>query len=669
LVLGDPFFRDTLLHSSLLHHLAHMAFTARIDRIELFGEGEAEVAQPEPRLCVAHLQWSQDKDAEYELLAMTTDGQVVERWTGFCTKALARTETWPQLQDLLSLDRSRVSDEKSLRELVAGVAQELGVIAPAVVLECISGFAQLQKEQRHVHERALAARALDLVELAGRPSPELEWLSTGRPRLGTNTDLDISFSHEGWYCLCALGPRSQGCDIAAITQRSLAHWYSLIGATREPLLTALSQDDLVDTAGTRIWAALEAARKALGSAEEELTVSKRAGANVLFRARSLDGEAFILTVATRLSHGQQCIVALTVRVALATAASQPATRIVRDDRLGCEVLEHDLAVTWKECTSPGRKAMAVCFVEWFHRTREAMLAPNDARRWVAGVIEGTAGLVARSIRVRMLGEVTAHDEVTARVWITQLSESGARWRTDFFHNSSDGTHRLIALIEAEGSVVGVSETGSRSQGEPNAIRDYGRFVETHPSIAQVGDRSGFGELQRGRPIYDVPAGPRRGPLMFVESVRPSLVDSDLVGNVSSITFFRWLAQVRDSFLYSVVPADMGRRVGTSPGGGCEAICVEEEMVYLREAFPFDDLRVELSLVAATERSARFRYEFVRRKQGRSEKIAIGQQQLLWVCRDADGLRSQDFPTELLATLMAPPASEPGDMPQTVEVGE
>lgn len=167
---------------------------------------------------------------------------------------------------------------------------------------------------------------------------------------------------------------------------------------------------------------------------------------------------------------------------------------------------------------------------------------------------------------------------------------------------------------------------------------------------------------------DVPAGPRRGPLVFVESVRPSLIDSDLVGNVSSITFFRWLAQVRDSFLYSVVPTDMARRVGTSHAGVCEAICIEEEMIYLREAFPFDDLRVEMSLVAATERSAKFRYEFVRRKQGRSEKIAIGHQQLLWVRREADGLRSHDFPAELVATFTAPAAAEP-DIPQTMEVGE
>jgi enediyne polyketide synthase len=672
LVLGDPFFRDTLLHSSLLHHLEHMAFTSRIDKIELFQGHES--ARTEQRLCVARLQWMSGKDAEYELLAVTMGGQVVERWTGFCTKALVRTETWPELQDLLSIDRTRASDERNLLEHIANAAKQIGVIAPTVVLECIDGFADLSIEERHVHERALAARAIDLVVPGRAGSSMLEWLSTGRPRLDAGTNLDISFSHEGWYCLCALGPDAQGCDIARISRRSQPHWHSLIGAARESLVAALSKEDPLDVAGTRIWAALEAARKALGGAEEELTVVKRVGGSVLFRARAQVRYVFILTVPMRFSHGPQSIVALTVRMAVPTDAASasitpPATRIVRDEHLGCEVLEHDFTVTWKECTSPGRKVMAACYVEWFHRTREAMLAPEDARRWVAGVIEGSTGLVARSIRVRVHGEVTAHDEVVARIWMTQLSESGARWRADFFHRLPDGVRRLVAIVEAEGGVVATGKTGSRLREEPNAIRDYGRFVETQPSVAQVASHSGFDELQRGVRIFEMPAGPRRGPLVFVETLRPSLIDSDLVGNVSSITFFRWLAQVRDVFLHSVAPGNMARRVGTTPDSLGEAICVDEEMVYLREAFPFDDLRVEMTLVAATERSVRFRYEFVRRKHGASEKIAIGHQQLLWVCRDVGQLCSQNFPSELLAILTAPPVAEQGEMPQAMEAGE
>ena len=662
LVLGDPFFRDTLLHSSLLHHLEHMAFTSRIDSIELYQQPEP--VQMEPRLCTARLQWSKAKDSEYELVAATLDGRVVERWTGFCAKALASTHTWPELQDLLDLERTRSIDERNVSEQISGAVKQIGATSVTVVLECIRGFAELPVEERHVTERALAARALNFAASGRGASPELQWLSTGRPRFGGETDLDVSFSHEGWYCLCTVGSYAQGCDLAAISNRSQTHWISLLGTGREPLLAELSKEEPLDMAGTRIWAALEAARKASGDENEALTFVKRVGGSVLLRATG----SVILTTPIHLSHGPQSVVALTVQLAshaVEAPRAAPAARIVPDERLGCDVAEQDFAVTWKECTSLGRKAMAVSYVEWFHRVREAMLMPEDARRWVAGAVDRSAGLVARSIRVRVYGEVTAHDEIVARIWITQLSANGARWRTDFFHRSPQEPHRLVAIVEAEGGVVGAAAAHER----PDAIQDYGRFVETRPSVAQMGEISGFEDLKQGRSLFEMPVGPRSGPRVFVYTLRPSLIDSDLVGNVSSITFFRWLAQVRDAFLHSVAPPEMQRRVGRSPNGLGEAIATEEEMTYLREAFPFDDLRVEVTLVAATQRSARLRYEFVRRKQGTSEKIAIGEQQFSWVHREADRLRSHDFPPALLTIFEAPVTVEPGEMRQTVEVRE
>ena len=244
-------------------------------------------------------------------------------------------------------------------------------------------------------------------------------------------------------------------------------------------------------AGTRIWAALEAVRKASGDEIEALTFVERVAGNVLFRAF----DSFILTLPVHLSHGHQCIVALTVRTAQETTArTVPATRIVRDERLGCDVLEQDFTVTWKECTSLGRKAMAVSYVEWFHRVREAMLMPEDARRWVTGAVDRTAGLVARSIRVRVYGEVTAHDEIVARIWITQLSANGARWRTDFFHSPPHGTAPAHRDRRSEGGVVGAAAAGTGCWEQCHS--DYGRFVGTRSSVAQWWTAQGLQSFNR-----------------------------------------------------------------------------------------------------------------------------------------------------------------------------
>jgi len=670
LVLGDPFFRDTLLHTSLLHHLDHMAFTSRIDKIEFF-EG-CESVQASQRLCFAHLQWAGDKDAEYELVAASPSGRIFERWTGFCTKALAHTETWPTLQDLLDIDRTKAIDERELSKHVTSAAGQLGVIAPFVGLECINGFADFPVEERHIQEQALFARYTPSLK-PGTALPSLQWMATGRPRLETEADLDISFSHEGWYCLCTVGSDAQGCDLAVISPRSKTHWLDLFGSARTHLLDSLGAEEPLDTAGTRIWAALEAARKAIGTDDEELTAVQRVNTNVLFCARTPDKEVFILTLPIRFSHGQQSIVALTVKkparaLASLNAPYAPSVRIMRDESLGCDVLEYEFSVSWKECTTPTRKAMSTCYVDWFHRVREAMLPQQDAYRWVAGVVDGTAGLVARSIRVQLYNEATAHDELCARIWMVNLSEGGARWRVDFYKMLPNSERKLVAMVEAEGGMVEASGTGSQSHAVSNIMRDYGRFAQSRTSIKDVENNADFDRFQRGRPLFEVPVGPRGGPLLFVETMRPSLIDSDLVGNVSSITFFVWLAHVRDRFLHSVVPGEMVRRVGASSKGLGEALCLEEDMVYLREALPFDEITIEMKLIAATERSVRIRYEFVRTKQEVSEKVAIGHQQLLWVHRDDDdSLHSENFPAELLKLLSSFEQIEHSEIPQMLGV--
>jgi acyl-CoA thioesterase FadM len=500
-------------------------------------------------------------------------------------------------------------------------------------------------------------------------APPLEWMLSGRPYFGAQSSLGVSFSHEGWYCLCAAGHGEQGCDLAALAELDNSDWICVFGDAREPLLAALSADEPLDIAGTRVWAALEAVRKAFGTHDEELSVVERVEGSVLFRARTSEQEALILTLPIRFSHGPQSIVALTVKkpgcAEAPTYIATPAARVVRDERLGCDILEYEFSVTWKECMTLSRKAMATCYVEWFHRAREAMLAPEDARRWVAQVLDGTVGLVARSIHVQVYDEITAHDELCARVWLTLLSGSGASWRVEYFkkapHDAPNDAPRLVAILEAEGRLVG--------HGGEDAMRDYGRFVQSRPSTLQA---KGFETLHRGRSLFEG-AGPRGGPVLFAEAVRPSLIDSDLIGNVSSITFFEWLAHVRDRFLHSIIPHEFVSPASPdrapSPNGHGEALCLDEEMTYLREAFPFDDIVVEMKLAAATERSARMRYEFFREKHGVNEKVAVGHQELLWVHRDGTGaVRSENFPAELLRVLQ-PAREEDDERFRRAEVGQ
>jgi enediyne polyketide synthase len=665
LIIGDPFVRDTLLHTSLLHHLEHMAFTSRIQTIELFDGCETQEASQ--RICTAHLSWSNGNDAEYDLVALCADGRTLERWTGFSSKALAGSRDWPRLEFLLDAAKAAVVDERHLADQVVKAASRFGVTAPAVCLQCVNGFSDLPADERHAHENETCDRAMRAMD---RPEQELKWLRTGKPYLQPLTDLepltdlDISFSHEGCYCLCSIGAQPQGCDLAAIRRRGSEHGVSLLGAAREPLLAELSGKESTDTARTRVWAALEASRKATGSADEILTISARSDSSVLFRAQTLDKDVSVLTLPVRLTHGPEHIVALTVAqpIVAGKAADNPPPKghIVRDVELGCDVLEYEITVSWKECTSPGRTATTACFVEWFHRAREAMLSPQKALSWATAVIEGTVGLVARSIQVELLREVTAHDDLCERIWMTHRSQDGVSWRADFWRKSPDGSREPVATLTADGRLLETRGSEPSSSTDISRSSDYDRYVPTRGGQSEVTDHTDgcCGNLETGLLIFEAQPGPGGGPLLFSQSMRPSLRASDLVGNVSSITFFDWSGEARDHFLHSIIPQRMTRRAGIGPRDPGEALCIKDEMVYLREAFPFEDIALEMKLMSATERSANIRFEFGRRKHNTLEKIAVGHQQLLWIERDGREPRSAVFPVELLRLLSPPvPAME------------
>lgn len=653
LLLGDPFFRDTLLHSSLVHHLDHMAFTARIDRVELFADSEAAVSVR--RVCVARLTRAQGKDAEYVLEARSLAGRLLERWTGFASKALAGPARWPDTQEFLDTEALATHDEAELRRAVTAAASSLQVTMPSLALDCRHRFSDLPRSERHGFEQRLTQRLLHAV--APAVSSTLQWTPDGKPQLVDAGALDISFSHEGPYCLGTAGAWAQGCDLTALSRRSLDDWQSLLGDARSAVLHALGAVDAPDVAGARVWAALEAARKAGTRNTEAVSLMRRDGSSVLLRVSDETRAHAVLTLPLDLRRGPQLMLALVVpevaqvrpsaQAQIDVYADSPAgTRVVHDERLGCDVLEHTFFVTWKECTSPSRKVMTATFVEWFHRARELMLSAPTARRLMAGVLDGSAGLVARSIQVQLHDELTAHDLVRARIWATDQSDAAASWRVEFFRVGSGEAGVPVATVTAHGSVVGV-----RRQGDASALAPFRRFLQTRVSTLDAFEGP-LAALPLGEVLGAEPSTPLAGPLLFRHEIRPTRMDSDLVGNVSSVAYFQWLAHVRDLFLHGVVPASVSEP-GSAAAGPVEALCIREELAYLREAFPFDEISAELSLVAATRCGLSLRYDFYRRDGGARQKLATAGQRLAWVRREENGsAHSVSLPVAVLAAVTA-----------------
>jgi acyl-CoA thioesterase FadM len=83
------------------------------------------------------------------------------------------------------------------------------------------------------------------------------------------------------------------------------------------------------------------------------------------------------------------------------------------------------------------------------------------------------------------------------------------------------------------------------------------------------------------------------------------------------------------------------------------------MDYLREAMPFDKIRVFLYVKSVSQSGALFNFEFFREQpDGSMEKLHVGQQEVAWVTRLASGTPiAANWPPEVMQALLEMPSVE------------
>jgi phosphopantetheinyl transferase len=144
----------------------------------------------------------------------------------------------------------------------------------------------------------------------------IKWLDSGKPVLEglESQQVEVSLSHDDRFCLCVAGQGPQGCDIAPVSSHSQADWISLLGSDRESLLSQLlaTSYESVDLAGTRLWAAIEALRKAFDAKDISLSIDSQQGDTVLFQGKAAGRELHVMTFPVSFTKSSQRMVAVIV---------------------------------------------------------------------------------------------------------------------------------------------------------------------------------------------------------------------------------------------------------------------------------------------------------------------------------------------------------------------
>lgn len=145
---------------------------------------------------------------------------------------------------------------------------------------------------------------------------QVKWLDSGKPVLEglENKQIEVSLSHDDRFCLCVAGEGPQGCDIIPVSHRSQEDWIYLLTSERQPLLNQLlaTGSESVDIAGTRLWAAIEAVRKAMDVKDVALSIDSQQQDTVLFEGKAAGQQLYVMTLPVSLTKGCQRMVAAIV---------------------------------------------------------------------------------------------------------------------------------------------------------------------------------------------------------------------------------------------------------------------------------------------------------------------------------------------------------------------
>jgi len=271
-LVGDMYFRDVLLQSVQAIIPQKTGLPLSIERIEFFAPTVPDAdSLSDRRLVTSKLHQIADEVGQEhiaEIVAKDTTGTIRERMVGYRVKVLAIKEEYPtatQLADLGAFEQANFDSQ--VMDMFDGTEG----LAPVMKLRRMPELHSMSKEQRHKVEKPFLMKTVHRLKLrthgGDSAAPSIGWLPSGRPVVQGDDHYKVSLSHDDDYCLCVANPMISGCDIQTVNERSREQWVSLVGTHNAALLDRLvGAGDCLNTAGTRIWSAVEAVQKSIDAA-------------------------------------------------------------------------------------------------------------------------------------------------------------------------------------------------------------------------------------------------------------------------------------------------------------------------------------------------------------------------------------------------------------------
>lgn len=649
LVLGDPYYRDTLLQAAQLSMTPEICLPISIDAIDLF----AGVSQSGYYHAEAKVVGRDGFRVSGEVTVVDNENNLIECITGYDVQVLERRADLPTPEQLLR--KPYDSEPSRFQRELEDAATAMGYQAPVALLRRIPDLCTKEKSIRRPLELPLFHALLHLCSLRYGLNTDLyriEWLDSGKPELSRllssgqqrvdvlTEAIGVSLSHDDEWVLCISAKGLQGCDLAFIVNRSSEQWRAMFPVQFTVLLQKLEQDgETVNQAGTRLWAALEAAMKAFDSREVLLEIDAGSNDKVIFRAFSHGHMLKILTFKSKMSNSVECIIAVTISEPLQieppliqtwgdwlSNGGEPADfftlKAEREEGNNQLYIRFRFPLAFKDGANPDGTLYFVRLFEWMGRLREMTLNPLF-ERLAKEFSGGHFAWVTNQSWARIMRPVRSGDVVEVRCRLLGRGgpkNSMASVGFDWYKIGVNGALLLMAKSQVQVTWAQVIGHGIIS---PDSYPPYlDRFLD---EMTCADDRLDLDSLDAchiarntlGALDWQAVSAIHSGIFLHQEIFSTSLNDSNLVGNIYYTKYYELQGILRDSYFFRIIPE--AYRIPFNPGG---LRCMFTEVKHLRDAMPFDTIDVRMYLHAIYKNGLELRFEFFRiDSNGNAEKLA------------------------------------------------
>ncbi|GAB4194912.1 MAG: hypothetical protein Tsb002_26890 [Wenzhouxiangellaceae bacterium] len=307
-------------------------------------------------------------------------------------------------------------------------------------------------------------------------------------------------------------------------------------------------------------------------------------------------------------------------------------RNIHDAEREQEIFEYIFQPAFRESANLSRTAYFTSFLAWTGKVRELALA-DIGEQLVEQIATADWGMVTNWAKLQVVGEVLCFERVLARFRIGKVVGAVIPLSCEFYRIRDDHSLEPIARVEQDTTWVEVIGHGKVRPAEfPEYLANY---LERTRQRREPGINEFEGRLSRGIDgllIHQEKLRPGGLPVMAESTFSTSLEESNLVGNVYYANYFIWQGRIRDMWLYEFAPEYL-----TGNGSDGELRCINSRLDYLRDAMPFDKVRVTASVLALYEDKLHLKFEYYRLLGGGdSEKLAVGQHEAVWVKRNSAG---------------------------------